>query len=166
MESSRRRHIKCHYNIWNAPGFLWIMVACKHTPSWTQWGFLIALGIPHCIDTLPFASKCLAYEIKTNQSFWICFHDAPTSLWKHKQHKEVDDDLLHTDEKTYTPVLFLIPDLILLNINNLMILIHAGLAWWSKGRRWGSGSVVEHCQAQAFPPKSWRLQGGRTREGK
>lgn len=48
-----------------------------------------------------------------------------------------------------------------------MILMHAGITWWSQGRRWGSGNVVECCQAQAVPPKCWRLQcGSRNREGK
>lgn len=34
-----------------------------------------------------------------------------------------------------SPVVFLI----LLNINTLMILMHAGITWWSQGRRWGQG---------------------------
>lgn len=41
-------------------------------------------------------------------------------------------------------MVILIPDKILLNINTLMSLIHAGFTWWSKGRRWGSGSAAKH----------------------
>lgn len=124
------------------------MVACKHTPSWTHWGFLIALGIPHCIPARLVASESLVCEIKTNQSLWIffmmlLFHNGNTNKIN------IDDDLLHTDKKqknrtkktkTHSPVVSLLLDLMMLNINNLMILIHAVLAWWSRGRRWGQSA--------------------------
>lgn len=114
-----------------------------------------------CIGDLPLhqCRQIPGIRNKTNESFGICFRDAPISLWKHKQRGWWWFIAHH-------PVVVFIPALILLNINTLMILMHAGITWWSQGRRWGSGNMVECCQAQAVPPKSWILQcGSRNRQG-
>lgn len=73
------------------------MVTCKYTPSWTQWGFVIALGVPHCIPAWLVASKSLVVILKQTRAFgfffmMLLFHYGNTDK------TDADDDVLHTDK--------------------------------------------------------------------